>query len=65
MVRGMIRLLSGLENVAHYVDDALIQKNSLEDHLPVITLSELCRRVAEAKLTVRALSILCQWDKQD
>ena len=29
MVRGMIRLLSGLENLAHYVDDALAYSEEL------------------------------------
>ena len=49
--RMMRRLLEGVRNVEHYIDDCLVHTESWEQHME--TLREFLGRVRRAKLTVR------------
>ena len=49
--RMMRRLLEGVRNVEHYIDDCLVHTESWEQHME--TLKEFLGRVRRAKLTVR------------
>jgi hypothetical protein len=51
LVRGMRKLLEGMEDVESYIDDILVHSSTWEDHMT--TLQELFRRMKHAKLTVR------------
>ena len=51
LTRAIRKLLRGMENVEHYVDDILVHTTTWDCH--VATLRELLRRLAKAKFTVR------------
>ena len=51
LTRAIRKLLRGMENVEHYVDDILIHTTTWDFH--VATLRELLGRLAKAKFTVR------------
>nr|XP_018672786.1 uncharacterized protein zf(cchc)-26 isoform X2 [Ciona intestinalis] len=50
-VRGMRKLLEGMENVEHYIDDVIVHTRTWNDHLA--TLEELFKRLARANVTAR------------
>ena len=50
-VRCMRKLLDGMENIEHYIDDIVVHTETIESH--VKTLEELFRRIRRANLTVK------------
>ena len=51
LVRGMRKILAGINNVDSYIDDLIIHTNVWQAHLQV--LGELLRRLRKAGLTVK------------
>ena len=51
LVRGMRKILAGMNNVDSYIDDLIIHTNDWQAHLQV--LGELLRRLRKAGLTVK------------
>ncbi|XP_078492084.1 uncharacterized protein LOC144747728 [Ciona intestinalis] len=50
-VRGMRKLLEGMANVEHYIDDVIVHTRTWNEH--VATLEELFKRLAKANITAR------------